>query len=146
MDALWDAYHADRSIANRNALIEAYLPMVQRMAIKLWITIPRNAGQKVGDLVGYAIRGLIHCIEKFDPDRGLKFATYAGRRIGGAMRDGLRDEDWVPRLERAAEKRGEVEPVATFNIGGVTTERDDGSKEWNGSRDDLFDPPDRQTP
>jgi RNA polymerase sigma factor for flagellar operon FliA len=49
------------------------------------------------DLVSYGIFGLFDAIEKFDPSLGWKFSTYARVRIRGAIIDGMRQSDWVPR-------------------------------------------------
>ena len=54
-----------------------------------------------GDLVSYGLLGLIGAIERFDPDREIKFETYAIARIKGAIIDELRALDWVPRSVRA---------------------------------------------
>ena len=63
----------------------------------------RRPAQNVeqADLVSYGIFGLIDAIEKFDPDRGFKFETYAIARIKGNILDELRSIDWVPRSVRA---------------------------------------------
>jgi RNA polymerase sigma factor for flagellar operon FliA len=52
------------------------------------------------DLVSYGTFGLIDAVEKFEPDRGVKFETYALARIRGGIIDGLRLSDWVPRSLR----------------------------------------------
>jgi RNA polymerase sigma factor for flagellar operon FliA len=52
------------------------------------------------DLVSYGLLGLIGAIERFDPDREIKFETYAIARIKGAIIDELRSLDWVPRSVR----------------------------------------------
>ena len=52
------------------------------------------------DLVSYGLLGLISAIERFDPDREIKFETYAISRIKGAIIDELRSLDWVPRSVR----------------------------------------------
>jgi RNA polymerase sigma factor FliA len=54
-----------------------------------------------GDLVSYGLLGLIGAIERFDPDRDIKFETYAVSRIRGSIIDELRSLDWVPRSVRA---------------------------------------------
>jgi RNA polymerase sigma factor for flagellar operon FliA len=54
-----------------------------------------------GDLVSYGLLGLIGAIERYDPDRDVKFETYAIARIKGAIIDELRAMDWVPRSVRA---------------------------------------------
>jgi RNA polymerase sigma factor for flagellar operon FliA len=61
--------------------------------------LPHNIEQ--ADLVSYGIFGLIDAIDKFDPERGYKFETYAISRIKGAIIDELRSIDWVPRSVRA---------------------------------------------
>ena len=49
------------------------------------------------DLISYGIFGLLDAVEKFDPNRGIKFESYPTVRIRGAIIDGLRAADWVPR-------------------------------------------------
>src|SRR5690606_40227542 len=49
--------------------------------------------------------GLIDAVDKFDPERELQFETYASWRIRGAMIDGLRQGDWVPRSVREKAKK-----------------------------------------
>ena len=56
------------------------------------------------DLFNTGVLGLIDAIEKFIPDRGVKFRTYAEFRIRGAMLDYLRSQDWAPRSVRRREK------------------------------------------
>ncbi len=52
------------------------------------------------DLVSDGVIGLLDAIDKFDLDRGVQFQTYAVRRVRGAILDGLRSTDWVPRSVR----------------------------------------------
>src|SRR5207247_8770442 len=54
-----------------------------------------------GDLVSYGLLGLISAIERYDPDRDVKFETYAIARIKGSILDELRALDWVPRSVRS---------------------------------------------
>jgi RNA polymerase sigma factor FliA len=54
-----------------------------------------------GDLVSYGLLGLIGAIERYDPDRDIKFETYAIARIRGSIIDELRALDWVPRSVRS---------------------------------------------
>src|SRR5262249_28276079 len=54
-----------------------------------------------GDLVSYGLLGLIEAIKRYDPDRDVKFETYAIARIRGSILDELRALDWVPRSVRA---------------------------------------------
>jgi RNA polymerase sigma factor for flagellar operon FliA len=60
------------------------------------------------DLVSYGLFGLFDAIEKFKPELGWKFKTYATSRIRGAIFDEMRANDWVPRSVRDAANRFEV--------------------------------------
>src|SRR5690606_312708 len=61
----------------------------------------------VDDLISYGFFGLSDALERFEPDRSVKFETYASQRIWGSMIDGLRASDWVPRSVR--QKAKEIE-------------------------------------
>lgn len=52
--------------------------------------------------------GLIDALEKFDYERGLQFETYASWRVRGAILDGLRQGDWVPRSVREKAKKSRM--------------------------------------
>ena len=98
--AVWAAYASDRSTANRNAVVRLYLPLVTLHANKMKSSVPRDLDR--GDLMQAGVLGLIRAVELFDSDRGLKFETYAGYRVRGAMLDWMRDKnDWFQRGVRA---------------------------------------------
>lgn len=78
--------------------LEEYLPIVKKIGERLSRKLPGSVD--VDDLIQYGFLGLRQAWLSFDPSRGTKFSTYCQPRIRGAMIDGLRDEDWVPRLER----------------------------------------------
>src|SRR5699024_7156879 len=59
------------------------------------------------DLISFAYIGLLDAIHKFEPDRDLKFDTYASFRVRGSIIDGLRKEDWLPRAQREKTKKVE---------------------------------------
>ena len=101
--ALWRAYinHGDQ--AARNKLLEHYLPLVRYTAERLYSRLPSHVN--VDDLVSFGTSGLIDAVESFDPGRKVRFKTYCGPRIHGAMLDGLRSMDWVPRLVRSRARR-----------------------------------------
>ncbi len=99
VDALWDDYTRTRSRETRDKLILQYSPLVKYVAGRVGVGLPQNVEQ--ADLVSYGVFGLIDAIEKFDPQRGYKFETYAIARIKGAILDELRSIDWVPRSVRA---------------------------------------------
>ena len=69
------------------------------VAGRVAVGLPQNVEQ--ADLVSYGLFGLIDAIDKFEPERGFKFETYAISRIKGNILDELRSIDWVPRSVRA---------------------------------------------
>jgi len=98
LTALWREFKERDSGEARNRLVLAYAPLVKYVADRLAISLPRNVD--VADLISQGVIGLFDALEKFQPDRGVKFETYALARIRGAILDGLRASDWVPRTVR----------------------------------------------
>ena len=96
---LWQQYKTDSAPDARERLILHYSPLVKFVAGRVAAGLPQNIEQ--ADLVSYGIFGLIDAIDKFDPERGFKFETYAISRIKGAIIDELRSIDWVPRSVRS---------------------------------------------
>jgi RNA polymerase sigma factor FliA len=96
---LWNDMKAAPSRAVRDRLILHYSPLVKYVAGRVASGLPHNVDH--ADLVSYGIFGLIDAIEKFEPERGFKFETYAIARIKGAILDELRAIDWVPRSVRS---------------------------------------------
>ena len=96
---LWGDYKSNGAKEVRERLILHYSPLVKFVAGRVAAGLPQNVEQT--DLVSYGIFGLIDAIDKFDPERGFKFETYAISRIKGAIIDELRSIDWVPRSVRA---------------------------------------------
>ena len=82
----------------RDLLITHYAPLATRIAGRMIGRLPDTV--ELGDLVSYGMFGLIDAVEKFEPERGFKFETYAGTRVRGAIIDELRAADWVPRSVR----------------------------------------------
>lgn len=96
---LWTEYKEKGGQGLRDRLIVHYSPLVKFVAGRVGAGLPRSVDQ--ADLVSYGIFGLIDAIEKFEPERGFKFETYAINRIKGAILDELRALDWVPRSVRS---------------------------------------------
>ncbi|MGF1667539.1 MAG: RNA polymerase sigma factor WhiG [Acidimicrobiia bacterium] len=99
VSAMWERFKSTGDERTRDALIIQYSPLVKFVAGRVGVGLPRNVDQS--DLVSYGIFGLIDAIDKFEPERGFKFETYAINRIKGAILDELRAMDWVPRSVRA---------------------------------------------
>jgi RNA polymerase sigma factor FliA len=99
MQALWREYRARKDPALRDRLIVTYAPLVKYVAGRLGSGLPAHVDDE--DLVSYGLLGLIGAIERYEPDRDVKFETYAIARIRGAIIDELRALDWVPRSVRS---------------------------------------------
>ena len=98
IEKIWDAYGKDKSASAKEQLILHYAPMIKYVVGRMSIYVGNAVD--FDDLVSYGIFGLIDAIDKFDYHKGAKFETYAGLRIRGAVLDGLRSLDWVPRTLR----------------------------------------------
>jgi RNA polymerase sigma factor FliA len=96
---LWLEYRRTNDQALRDRLILTYAPLVKYVAGRLGSGLPAHVDE--GDLVSYGLLGLIGAIERYDPQRDIKFETYALARIRGAIIDELRALDWVPRSVRS---------------------------------------------
>ncbi len=99
LDMHWNRWLRRRSMASRDHLIVHYSPLVKFVAGRIGAGLPNSVDP--GDLVSSGVFGLIDAIERFELDRGVKFETFAAPRIRGAIYDGLRQLDWVPRSVRS---------------------------------------------
>ncbi|MFN4065521.1 FliA/WhiG family RNA polymerase sigma factor [Azoarcus communis] len=84
-------------------LVVSYAPLVKRIAYQLMAKLP--ASVEVEDLIQNGMMGLLDAINRYEEGMGAQFETYAVQRIRGAMLDGLRDNDWVPRSLRRDMRR-----------------------------------------
>ena len=96
---LWREYRRTRDPKLRDRLVLTYAPLVKFVAGRLGSGLPAHVDDD--DLVSYGLLGLMNAIERFDPERDIKFETYAITRIKGSIIDELRAMDWVPRSVRA---------------------------------------------
>ncbi|HMB54899.1 MAG TPA: sigma-70 family RNA polymerase sigma factor, partial [Thermoanaerobaculia bacterium] len=96
---LWRRYKGEGDATARERLVVAYSPLVKFVAGRLGAGLPSHVED--ADLISYGLMGLIGSIERFEPERGIKFETFAMTRIRGAIIDELRSLDWVPRSVRA---------------------------------------------
>ena len=87
-----------------NPRVEAGIPFVEALARRMAATMPHSID--LSDLVQDGVLGLIDAAHRFDESRGIKFETFAERRIRGAMIDALRKDAWprgVRRVRRELE-------------------------------------------
>src|SRR2546422_5823629 len=92
-----------------NPRVVASLPFVEALARRMASTMPHSID--VGDLVQDGVIGLIDAAHRFDEGRGIKFETFAERRVRGAMIDALRRDAWprgVRRVRRELEAAREA--------------------------------------
>lgn len=95
---LWSRWTGDKDKAARDALIVFYVPLVGYQARKVLTRVPPSV--ELDDLMSTGYTGLIGAVDRFDPERGVPFEGYALQVINGAILEGLRSADWVPRKAR----------------------------------------------
>jgi RNA polymerase sigma-B factor len=81
--------------AIRDRLVEMHMPLVQHLARRF-----RNRGEPLDDLEQVATIGLIKSVDRFDPERGVEFSTYATPTIVGEIKRHFRDKGWAVRVPR----------------------------------------------
>lgn len=86
--------------ANRRRIAEHYDPLATRLARRY-----RGRGEPLDDLIQVARLGLVNAIDRFDPDFGTQFATFATRTIMGELKRHLRDKTWSVRVPRSLQER-----------------------------------------
>jgi len=85
-------------IAAEHPRVVASIPFVEQLARRVAATMPHSID--IGDLVQDGVIGLIDAAHRFDESRGIKFETFAERRIRGAMIDALRKDAWPRGVRR----------------------------------------------
>lgn len=113
---LWKAYRFESSDENRNKLVAHFLPLARYVAYHCWKKLKTDIQTDLDDLTSCASMALMDCVERFEPGRGVLFTTWAPMRLHGAALDHIRSMDWVPRLERKAQRKGKVNPVAMTSL------------------------------
>ena len=103
MDELWRLYKQNKQQSIKEKIVNNYLNLVNIIVGKIIIGMPKHISKD--ELISYGYFGLLDAIEKFDPDKGIKFETYASYRIRGSIFDELRSQDWVKPTIRKMEKK-----------------------------------------
>src|SRR3954449_87116 len=134
---LWLQYRKTGDQGIRDRLILTYAPLVKYVAGRLGSGLPAHVDE--GDLVSYGLLGLIGAIERYEPDRDVKFETYAIARIKGAIIDELRAMDWVPRSVRSRAREIERAIGALEAKIGTAPTDEQISKKLGVSQEDLQD-------
>jgi len=89
-------------LLDREALVMQHLPQVLCIAKRIHRRIPQHVS--LDDLISTGVVGLLAAVDKYDPAVNVQLATYAEKRIRGAIIDSLRDLDWAPRGARKKPK------------------------------------------
>lgn len=98
IQALAEQYHAVPTAENREAIVMASMPLVRSIISRLHI--PSHPCLAFEDLQGVGLLGLIEALDRYDPERGVRFASFAYNRIRGAVIDYVRLVDVLPRYRR----------------------------------------------
>lgn len=91
---------------DQDHLVMQFAPLVKRIAYHLMAKLP--ASVQVEDVIQNGMLGLIDAVNRYEDGLGAQFETYAVQRIRGAMLDGLRENDWLPRSLRREMRRIEA--------------------------------------
>jgi RNA polymerase sigma factor FliA len=102
----WEKWNTSRDREAGDELLRAYLPLVNYHVQRISVGLPKSVNKD--ELRSLGMLGLYDALKKFEPERDLKFDTYASFRIRGAILDGLRREDWLPRSLREKTKKVEA--------------------------------------
>jgi RNA polymerase sigma factor for flagellar operon FliA len=135
-ETVWRRYREGNEPEARETILEGYLPLVKNVAGRMALGFPRSV--ELSDLVSTGVIGLIEALSNFDPDRGVKFETYAVPRIRGAILDELRALDWVPRSTRAKSREVERATAKLENRLGRPASDQELAEELRVSHGELF--------
>lgn len=103
---LWERWKQEQHPDDGDALVSRYMPLVTYHCRRLSAALPKSVSRE--EIASLGLTGLYDALLKFEPGRDLKFDTYASFRIRGAILDGLRKADWLPRAAREKAKKIEA--------------------------------------
>ena len=99
LSEIWSKYLKDKTQKNlRDTLIVQYIYLTRYVVGRIKMNLPPNFA--IEDIASYGVEGLIDAVEKYSPNKGARFETYAIMRIRGNIIDKIRAEDWIPRQMR----------------------------------------------
>jgi RNA polymerase sigma-B factor len=113
---LFQAYLERGDLSARERLVERFLPLARQLARRYG-----SAGEPIDDLVQVASLGLVKAIDRYEPDRGTAFSSFAVPTILGEIKRHFRDTGWTVRVPRAIQERrlkvNRAIPVLTGRLG-----------------------------
>lgn len=118
----WHKWVQSKNPKAGDFLAKKYMPLVSYHVQRISVGLPKSVNRD--ELRSLGLMGLFNALERFDPNRDLKFDTYASFRIRGTILDGLRKEDWLPRSTREKTKKIEstIERLEQEKMRNVTVE------------------------
>jgi RNA polymerase sigma-B factor len=99
-DELFERWRGKRDRNARDRLIERFLPLARKLARRY-----ASSNEPYDDLVQVASLGLVKAVERFDPDRGFAFTSFAVPTIVGELKRYFRDTAWALHVDRSAQER-----------------------------------------
>ena len=100
LDQLFRDYRQSGERSQRNRLVEAHRGLAASIAHDY-----RDRGVELDDLVQIAMLGTLKAVERFEPERGIPFSSFASRTINGEIKRYFRDRTWAVRPPRSAQER-----------------------------------------
>jgi RNA polymerase sigma-B factor len=85
----------ERDPVDRDAVVERFLPLARQLAARY-----QRAGEPFDDVFQVACFGLVKAVDRFEPDRGVAFSSYAVPTITGEIKRHFRDKAWAVRVPR----------------------------------------------
>ena len=114
---LFERWQRDKDPRVRECLVERYLPLARKLAARY----RGQAGEPFDDLLQVASLGLLKAIDRFDPDRGTAFSSFAVPTILGELKRYFRETGWSAHVPRAAQelalKVKEAEQAVSTHLG-----------------------------
>jgi RNA polymerase sigma factor for flagellar operon FliA len=97
-EKLWAAYASSKEPNLKDEIVKRFLPLVRYVASRMAVKFP--SGLDFEDIMSFGVLGLLDAVDRFEPERGFCFQTFAVPRIRGAILDELRRFDWISRSGR----------------------------------------------
>src|SRR5438552_943389 len=112
---LFQRWHAHRDREARNELVARFLPLARKLARRY-----AQSSEPYEDLVQVASLGLVKALERFDPERGYAFSSFAVPTIVGELKRYFRDTAWALHVDRGAQERARKIADAQMKISART--------------------------
>jgi RNA polymerase sigma-B factor len=99
-EELLDTHYRERDLAARDELVDRFMPFARKLAVRYI-----HSREPMEDLMQVASIGLLNAIDRFDPEHGKKFTTFAAPTIIGELKRHFRDKGWTIHVPRDLQER-----------------------------------------